>query len=134
MKGLILFPDGFAWPSHVIESTTIYSKINSKTDGFTETITADQWTSLENKGAVFLPAGGYRTLRGGCYYRGIDLNEKGAIYNYSTNGYYWARDAVDANANIANSLRFWNNGITTTPHTSHEKKTGYSVRLVKNVQ
>lgn len=130
VKGLILFPDGFAWPSHVIVSTTIYGKINSKTDNFTETITSTEWTSLENKGAVFLPAGGYRTLRGGCYYTGITQNEKGAISNSSTHGYYWARDAVDADN--AKHLRFFGTNILTTRN--EEKKTGYSVRLVKNVQ
>ena len=130
VKGLILFPDGFAWPSHVIVSTTIYGKINSKTDNFTETITSTEWTSLENKGAVFLPAGGYRTLRGGCYYTGINQNEKGAISNSSTHGYYWARDAVDADN--AKHLRFFGTNILTTRN--EEKKTGYSVRLVKNVQ
>ena len=128
VKGLILFPDGFAWPSHVIGSTTIYGKINSKTDGFTESITANQWTSLENKGAVFLPAGGFRTLRGGCTDAGT--SEKGAISNSSTHGYYWAKDAVDADN--AKHLRFFGTNILTTRN--EEKKTGYSVRLVKNVQ
>ena len=114
----------------MIVSTTIYGKINSKTDNFTETITSTEWTSLENKGAVFLPAGGYRTLRGGCYYTGINQNEKGAISNSSTHGYYWARDAVDADN--AKHLRFFGTNILTTRN--EEKKTGYSVRLVKNVQ
>ena len=130
VKGLILFPDGFAWPSHVIGSTTIYDKINIKDDGFTESITADQWTSLENKGAVFLPAGGYRTLRGGNNDGNIPSDEVGSISNSSTHGYYWARDAAD-NTNAYN-LRIFGQGIVTT--TAAEKKTGYSVRLVKNVQ
>ena len=131
VKGLILFPDGFAWPSHVIVSTTIYGKINSKTDNFTETITSTEWTSLENKGAVFLPAGGYRTLRGNNGERNIPNNEKGAISNSSTHGYYWASDQVDASK--ARHLRFFSSNITTDNATA-EKKTGYSVRLVKNVQ
>ncbi len=130
VKGLILFPDGFAWPSHVIGSTTLYGKINSKTDAFTESITATQWTSLENKGAVFLPISGYRTLRGGCQYSGINQNEKGDIKNSSTHGYYWARDEADANN--AKNLRIFGQNIATA--TAAEKKTGYSVRLVKNVQ
>ena len=130
VKGLILFPDGFAWPSHVIGSTTIYDKINIKDDGFTESITADQWTSLENKGAVFLPITGYRTLRGGNNDGNIPSNEVGSISNSSTHGYYWARDEADANT--AYNLRIFGQGIVTT--TAAEKKTGYSVRLVKNVQ
>ncbi len=130
VKGLILFPDGFAWPSHVIASTTIYGKINSKTDNFTEAITTTQWTSLENKGAIFLPAGGYRTLRGGPTASNIPSTEKGRITNSSTHGYYWARDAAD-NTNAYN-LRIFGQGIVTT--TAAEKKTGYSVRLVRNVQ
>lgn len=130
VKGLILFPDGFAWPSHVIGSTTIYDKINIKNDAFTESITTTQWTSLENKGAVFLPTGGYRTLRGGCNYTGIPSDEVGSISNSSTHGYYWARDAVDATN--AKNLRIFGLNIATA--TAAEKKTGYSVRLVKNVQ
>ena len=130
VKGLILFPDGFAWPSHVIGSTTIYGKINSKNDAFTESITANQWTSLENKGAVFLPTGGYRTLRGGCNYTGIPSDEQGSINNSSTHGYYWASDEADANN--AKNLRIFGQNIATA--TAAEKKTGYSVRLVKDVQ
>ena len=131
--GLILFPDGFAWPSHVVPSATIYGKINSKTDNFTESITVTQWTSLENKGAIFLPAGGYRTLRGGCNYSGISSNEVGSISDAGAKGFYWASDEVSSNTNNANNLRFFSNNIV-TPTAGGEKKTGYSVRLVKNVQ
>ncbi len=132
VKGLILFPDGFAWPSHVIENnTTIYGKINSKTDNFTETITSTQWTSLENKGAIFLPTGGYRINRGG--YSNISDGTSGSINNASTFGYYWASDAY--NSNIAYHLRFFSTNVTTSiTNTNFPKKYGCSVRLVRNVQ
>lgn len=133
VKGLILFPDGFAWPSHVIASTTIYGKINSKTDNFTEAITTTQWTSLENKGAIFLPAGGYRTLRGNCRDNPIPNSEYGNISNVQSAGYYWSRDELSSNTSNASHLRFGSNYVATA-NTNGEKKTGYSVRLVRNVQ
>lgn len=131
VKGLILFPDGFSWPSHVIASTTIYGKINSKTDNFTETITSTEWASLQNKGAVFLPAGGYRTLRGGCYRHVHNTDETGNIYEVQTNGYYWACDAVDADNAYCLHFSATDVDIVTT---GYEKKRGHNVRLVKAVE
>ena len=132
VKGLILFPDGFAWPSHVVASTTIYSKINNKGANFAETINSTQWTSLENKGAVFLPAGGYRTLRN-CSDSPIPSSEHGTISNVQSDGYYWSRDELSSNTSNASHLRFGSNYVATA-NANGVKKYGYSVRLVKNVQ
>ena len=133
VKGLILFPDGFAWPSHVVASTTIYGKINSRTDDFTESITVTQWNSLQNKGAVFLPAGGYRTLRGNCRDNPIPDSEYGNISDVQSGGYYWSRDELSSNTSNASHLRFGSNYVATA-NANGVKTYGYSVRLVKNVQ
>lgn len=50
--GMILLPDNWTLPS----GSTFYSSTDHKTN----TYTAEQWKSLENAGAIFLPAAGYR--------------------------------------------------------------------------
>ena len=58
VKGLILFPDNYIYPS----SLPVPAGINSSNFPFSSNIfTLEQWTTLENAGAVFLPAGGARS-------------------------------------------------------------------------
>ena len=58
VKGLIVLPDGW--------KTSYYSLSNTNTANAafsSNTITAEQWQTLEQHGAVFLPAAGYRAGR-----------------------------------------------------------------------
>ena len=51
VPGLVLLPDGWTNPGATYTVSTA---------SFTNTITDADWTKMENAGAVFLPATGYR--------------------------------------------------------------------------
>ena len=70
VNGVILLPDN--WNS----STFDLNNTNNIETGYgSNTLTASQWTILENAGAVFLPSAGYRN--------GTIVTNSGSI------GYYW---------------------------------------------
>lgn len=116
VKGLILFPDVFAWPSDVTTPTNI----NVKNVAFaTTTVTLADWEKLEEEGAVFLPAGGYRSGRN-------------TIYDVQTEGYYWAKDEDEASASHGRTFRINNDAMPT--QASLSKARGHCVRLVQDVQ
>ena len=82
MNGLILLPDDWKTSYYSLSNT------NSGSAAFTSnTITATQWPTLEQHGAVFLPMGGYRngTTMGGvgeyCYYWSSSSNGSGTTYS-----------------------------------------------------
>lgn len=56
-NGRILFPDGVTFDA----SEASWGVLNDGYENYTTTCTAAQWTALEAKGCVFLPAAGYRT-------------------------------------------------------------------------
>ena len=106
VQGVILLPDDW--------STSYYSltNYNSGTSGYTSNvITADQWATLEQHGAVFLPAAGFRhnSVTGDGYY-----------------GYYWSSSHYDSTH--AYYLGF--SGIDLGPDGYVGREYGYSVRLV----
>ena len=107
IPGLILLPD--AW--------TAVSGININTAATTHTVNVynnTQWSQLEDSGAVFLPACGYRS--------GINLNY------VSQYGYYWS-STYDSNGD-AYRLYFTNAGIGVT---SSDTPWGYAVRLARDL-
>lgn len=62
VRGLILFPDEFEWPSEVplprgINQTGSYNYADTSYD-------AEQWQALESLGCVFLPAAGHNPAKG----------------------------------------------------------------------
>jgi len=57
VNGMILFPDNGTF---VAGEATTWGTINANSD-WTTKCTAAQWTALETKGCVFMPAAGYRT-------------------------------------------------------------------------
>ena len=106
VNGLILLPDGW--------QTSYYSLSNTNTGdaAFTSnTITATQWQTLEQHGAVFLPTGGYRSE--------TDIDAIGQA------GYYWSSSC---DTDVAYSLSIDNYGIT-MPY-DDSPNYGNSVRLV----
>ena len=108
MNGLIVLPDGW--------KTSYYSLSNTNTADAafsSNVITAEQWPTLEQHGAVFLPTAGYRLY-------GDYVNNVG---NY---GIYWS-SSIDGNA-TSKVIGFFDSGFGTGY--SDYRDTGYSVRLV----
>lgn len=112
VKGMILFPDGGTFASS--EFTDVGSPNSSNVD-YTTTCTTAQWTALEAKGCVFLPAAGYR---------------KGATW-YNDYNYYWSLSSTSYNSDAYNvrfsstSISISNNGI---------RPYGAAIRLVQDVE
>ena len=82
VNGLILLPDGWMTSYYTLNNT------NNSTAAFTtNTITSDQWQTLEQYGAVFLPAAGYRDENtyndngGSGYYWSASCNGSGVTYS-----------------------------------------------------
>lgn len=56
VKGLIIFPDIYKHPAGVTITKATFNSYSN----YTATISPGDWTSMEDAGAVFLPASGYR--------------------------------------------------------------------------
>ena len=111
VKGIILFPYGGTFAAS--EFTAVGSP-NEKGENYTTTCTIAQWTALEGKGCVFLPAAGERD--------GLKVNFVGsyARYWYST-----------ANSETTALYLFFSSGDLSD--SSLPRYYGASVRLVKDV-
>ncbi len=111
VNGVILLPD--KW------STSYYSLSNTNSIGASfssNTITAAQWAALEQHGAVFLPAAGYRS--------GTLVSSAGSY------GYYWSASCSDSYS--AYYVNFYDGNLDTNSGTS--RYYGRSVRLVRSAQ
>lgn len=114
VAGLILFPDTFACPTEI---TINGINSNNMTMNFADNCyTAEQWASLEDAGAIFLPAAGFR---GGTW---ISTDGEG--------GSYWA-STCNPNRQ-AYALLFINGLVNASAECTYDKDRGYgrSVRLV----
>lgn len=119
VKGLILFPDRFERPASI--DTIVNINRNSFTLSFSDnTYTAEQWTQLEDAGAVFLPASGFR---GGTW-----------LSTIGEGGSYWASTCNTDRQ--AYALLFIDGVVNASAECTYEKDRGYgrSVRLVKDVR
>ena len=110
VKGVILLPNDWKTSYYTLNST------NSSGAAFTSnTITATQWQTLEQKGAVFLPITGYRMF-GSSFYEG-DIT-----------GAYWSSSAYEYADSDACSIWFDNAEISTEG--AGGRNNGCAVRLV----
>ena len=110
INGVILLPDD--WNS----SYYSLSSVNMSGASFTtNTISSSQWSTLEQHGAVFLPATGYR---GGT-----------SVYNVGSNGNYWS--ASYSTNNSAWRVDFDDSDLRTV---YDSRSYGRSVRLVLSLQ
>lgn len=104
-KGLILFPDQYNHPEGVPlpASESINYNASSVSSTYTiNTYNVDQWTKMEQAGAVFLPAIGY--------YEGDTQN------NYETAGYYCVSNTASAqNGTYWPVGWFWETNVTVAP-------------------
>ena len=107
VNGVILLPDDWSSSHYGLNSTNTYYESYSS-----NTISASQWNTLEQHGAVFLPAAG-------CRY-GTNVNYVGSL------GFYWS--ATYSNSDNAYFVGFHDS----TLHTGNldYRKDGNGVRLV----
>ena len=107
VNGVILLPDSWNASYHALSNT------NNNSASFTSnTISASDWSAMEQHGAVFLPAAGYR--------RGTAVYMVGIIGNYWSSSYYDGYDAY--------YLYFYNSSLSSQEDAS--RAYGLSVRLV----
>jgi len=109
--GVILLPDDWSTSYYTLNNTnTSYSNYSSNM------ITASQWNTLEQHGAVFLPVAGYRS--------GTSIN---VSYNSTYyNGNYWSASYYDSNS--AYTVNFNTSNLSYSSY--HNRNYGQSVRLV----
>lgn len=118
VKGLILLPDRFVRPASLVPIANINR--NGFTLSFSDNVyTAEQWQQMEEAGAVFLPAAGFR---GGTW-----------LSTIGEGGSYWA-STCNADRQ-AYALLFIDGVVNASAECTYEKDRGYgrSVRLVKDV-
>ena len=115
VNGVILLPDDWVLPAGVTftpgkaanEGSAYYAGVNN--------YTAQQWSKMEEAGAVFLPEAGYRT---------------GTSFT-STPGRYWTLSNYPPSDSGQNySLDFTSNSVDCRTH--HYREYGYAVRLVQD--
>ena len=106
VNGVILLPDDWNTSTYSLNSTN-----TSNASFTTNTISAANWSILENAGAVFLPAAGFRNGT--------------SVSNVGSHGYYWSASRYNNGAYID---MFDDSGIN--PHRFFNCFYGLSVRLV----
>lgn len=105
--GLMLLPDNWTLP----EGCTFKP---GAADGFsTNVYTPDQWNKLQNAGAVFLPAGGYRDGHAvsllsdyGCYWTGSSYTTQAAYELYFMSARYEFSTAARANGHCIRLVQY----------------------------
>ena len=121
VNGTILLPNNWAGAKFtdtdngLADQGTYYSNSNGTNFSF-HTYTAEQWKTMEEAGAVFLPAAGYR--------------DGTVVDNVGSNGYYWSVSPYYEN--YAYFMYFSSNRLN--PRNSGGRSSGQSVRLVHNVE
>ena len=110
-NGLILFPDNYAHPAgaSVSVSSAAYNTANKEYGSFT--VNAENWTKMEEAGAVFLPAGGYR--------HGTGIIDAGSY------GAYWSSTSTSSDKGTSRDF----SSSTVVAYNTY-RSTGCSVRLV----
>ena len=116
VNGLIFLPDNWTCPAGVTFKSGFHSSYGVDYYAAYQTFTADQWSTLEKSGAVFLPAAGNRI--------GTSVN----CVQYS--GYYWS--ATEYDSYYAYYLYF--NSDVAYMDNNINRYCGQSVRLVKDLQ
>ena len=150
--GIMLFPDNWTLPADCEPVNTLNHDPedgeNTKYDFYTQNYTLEQWTKLEEAGAVFLPAAGRRT--GGWGNTTISPHMVGVIgldsaghYKYHDNtnyyAYYWTSTyrESDKTATYLHNIKFLGNNDATVGQASlanEQGRYGQSVRLVKAIE
>ena len=111
VNGIILFPDGATFA----DTEATWDKINSRSSWRTK-CTKAQWSALEAKGCVFLPATGYRNVS--------------SVKNVGYEVRYWSSTAYGTEG--AYTVYFVSDYLNI--ENSSNRYYGYSVRLVRPVE
>lgn len=115
IPGLILLPDNWTADTAI---TLVANAINCTTNVYT----LEQWRTLQNKGAVFLPTTGYR------------LGQE--IYSVTRLGDYWTSSSPSASGYYCGYYLFFNESTSPTikPTAAEDNiQRGYAVRLVRDL-
>ena len=124
VNGTIILPNDWTTPTDVtfIPSTEKgltdqggYYYDSSNSHWSDNTYTLSDWQKMEDAGAVFLPAAGYRSGQG--------------VGNVQNGGHYWASAAY--NSDNAYYLYFY--GPSLYPQNYSVRRVGFSVRLVQDI-
>ena len=126
VAGLIVFSDNYSQPLEVTPPTNI----NEHSAPYTgNNYSADEWNTLADYGAVFLPAAGNRTVTTETTTEGepptttIKINEAG------NKGYYW----TSTESGNAKCIIDFNSSSINTDNTTEDPTFGCSVRLVRPI-
>ena len=107
-NGLIILPDAFVLPDGL--------SFTSGNSAWTNSYTTAQWALMEENGAVFLPAAGYRSGT--------------SVINVGTNGRYWSSSYY--NSDRAYNVFFDSGNVD--PRHYNNRYNGYPVRLARVVE
>lgn len=113
VHGVIVFPDSYTHPSGVAQPVGINEPGNTGWNG--NNYSSSEFGQIEQRGAVFLPAAGYR--------------DGTSVYNVGSSGHYWS--ASYNTINLAVYLGF--NGPLLNMG-GKERYFGFSVRLVRSAE
>jgi len=123
VNGVILLPDAWNADNYNLNNT------NSSNASFDSNIlTASQWSILEQAGAVFLPAAGYRSVYD------PSQSSTASVYQVGSNGYYWSvSSGSNNNYRSAKILSFSESMLNSDSYTIYLCN-GYSVRLARDAE
>ncbi len=108
-KGMILLPDAWTTPEGL--------GFTSGNSNWTNVYSSEQWAQMEQNGAVFLPAAGYR--------------DGTSVYVVGSYGYYWS-SSCSSNSSHACYVYFSSGDLG--PQYNNYRYHGQSVRLVQTIQ
>ena len=111
VNGLIILPDNWIAPNGITFKTGLHT-VEVKDYSVFQSFTQDQWLLMEQVGAVFFPAAGYRD--------GL------IVEKFETSGYYWSNTSNDEDT----AYRMYFYSYFLGPKKTHSKYRGRSVRLV----
>lgn len=112
--GVILLPDDWSTSYYTLNETN-----SSSANLGSNNITASQWSTLEQHGAVFLPAAGSRT--------------GSSVYQAGYKADYWSASSHD-NSDSYGAYVVYFDGGSLVPHLSSSRYAGHSVRLACDAQ
>lgn len=115
VNGLVLLPDDWVAIEGLTFNSGAYGHSSRDYYAVHNTFTLEQWQQMEEAGAIFLPAVGYR--------------QGNSIYASGSKGYYWKTSPNGGCGPI--TLEFSAKEIITD---SSYRYSGLSIRLIKNIQ
>ena len=115
VNGLVLLPDDWVAIEGLTFNSGAYGHSSRDYYAVHNTFTLEQWQQMEEAGAIFLPAVGYR--------------QGNSIYASGSKGYYWTTSPNGGCGPI--TLEFSAKEIITD---SSYRYSGLSIRLIKNIQ